>query len=166
MFGRLERELSRRAPDPTTVARVGLGLTILLAGVHKLFAPDAWAAYVVDWLAPWLVVSPDAFMLANGVLEVGFGLAILRDRYAAFAAAVVAISLTATVAYLAFAALTVDAPFVDVLVRDVGLTALAWAVLFESVSEREGRSGPSSERPRRDDSEEQREVEQRRDRPR
>ena len=105
-------------------------------------------------------------MLANGVLEVAVGLALLLDRYTAFAAAVVAVSLTATVAYLALAALTGDGPFVDALVRDVGLTALAWVVLFEAVRGTEGRSGPSSERSRRDGSEEQREVEQRRDRPR
>jgi hypothetical protein len=48
---------------------------VLLAGVHKLAAPAAWAVYVTDWLAPWLVVSPVVFMLVNGVLEVGFGLA-------------------------------------------------------------------------------------------
>jgi len=120
---------------PLDVARLGLGATIVLAGVHKLLAPDAWAAYVTDWLAPWLLVSPVAFMLANGILEVGFGTAILADRWTALAAGVAAVSLSATVGYLALVALVEGGLFVDVLVRDVGLAALAWAVTLDALPE-------------------------------
>jgi uncharacterized membrane protein YphA (DoxX/SURF4 family) len=126
--------LAARSPAPTTLARVGLGAMILLAGVHKLLAPDAWAVYVTDWLAPWLVVSPVVFMQINGVLEVGFGLAILADRYVAFASLVAAVSLTATVGYLAVVWL-LSGRFGDILARDVGLAGLAWAVLVEAVRE-------------------------------
>jgi uncharacterized membrane protein YphA (DoxX/SURF4 family) len=126
---RRSRTIAARVPAPSTFARVGLGVTILLAGVHKLLAPAAWAAYVVDWLAPLLIVSPVAFMLINGWLELGFGFAIIVDRYTAPTAAVAAVSLSATVVYLAIVAVTHDGLFVDVLVRDVGLAALAWAVL-------------------------------------
>ena len=107
---------------------------ILLAGVHKLLDPDAWAVYVVDWLAPWLVVSPVVFMLTNGVLEVGFGLALLADRYTAFAGLVAAVSLTATVGYLLVVWL-LSGQFGDVVVRDVGLAGLAWAVLVDALRE-------------------------------
>jgi hypothetical protein len=106
---------------------------ILLAGVHKLAAPGAWAVYVTDWLAPWLIVSPVAFMLANGVLEVGFGLAVLADRWTAVAAGVAAVSLSATVAYLAVVAVVEGGLFLDVLVRDVGLAGLAWAVTLDAL---------------------------------
>jgi len=126
-------ELAARAPEPIGVARVGLGLVVFLAGVHKLLAPDAWALYVVDWLAPWLVVSPVTFMLINGVLEVGFGVAIVADRWTWFAAGVAAVSLSATVGYLALVAVLEDGLFVDVLVRDVGLAALAWAVTLDAL---------------------------------
>jgi len=125
--------LAARAPAPPVLARVGLGSMVLLAGVHKLAAPGAWAVYVTDWLAPWLVVSPVAFMLLNGVLEVGFGLAILGDRWTAFAAGVAAVSLSATVGYLALVALLDGGLFLDVLVRDVGLAALAWAVVIDAL---------------------------------
>lgn len=128
------RALVARGPSPATIARVSLGLVILAAGVHKLFDPGAWAVYVVDWLAPWLIVSPTTFMLVNGYLEVGFGLALLLDRYTAFASFVVAVSLTATVGYLALA-FALSGEFGDVLVRDVGLAGLAWAVFVESVRE-------------------------------
>lgn len=134
-LARRTRELVARGPPPATVARVSLGLAILAAGVHKLLDPGAWAVYVVGWLAPWLVVSPAAFMLVNGYLEVGFGLALLLDRYTAFASLVAAGSLTATVGYLALVFATQGA-FGDVLARDVGLAGLAWAVFVESVRDR------------------------------
>lgn len=125
-----------RTPAPAALARVGLGAMVLLAGVHKLLAPGAWAVYVTDWLAPWLVVSPVTFMLINGWLEIGFGLAIAADRWTALAAGVAAVSLSATVAYLALVALLEDGLFADVLVRDVGLAALAWAVVVDALTRR------------------------------
>lgn len=129
-------EATAWAPSAATFARIGLGLMVLLAGVHKLLAPGAWALYVVEWLAPFLVITPVEFMLLNGWLEVAFGLALLADRYTAFAAAVAAVSLTATVGYLAVVWVTATR-FGDVLARDVGLAGLAWAVLVESLREPE-----------------------------
>jgi uncharacterized membrane protein YphA (DoxX/SURF4 family) len=107
---------------------------VFLAGVHKLLDPAAWTVYVTDWLAPWLVVSPVVFMLVNGVLEVGFGAAIVADRYTAFAAAVAAVSLSATCAYLALVFAVEGGAFGDVLARDVGLAGLAWAVLVDALA--------------------------------
>lgn len=107
---------------------------ILLAGVHKLLAPAAWTLYVVDWLEPLILVSPRAFMLANGVLEVGFGALILADRYTAASAAVAAVSLTVTVGYLGVVGVT-QGLFWDVAIRDVGLAGLAWGVLADAVRE-------------------------------
>jgi uncharacterized membrane protein YphA (DoxX/SURF4 family) len=105
---------------------------VLLAGVHKLLDPAAWTVYVVDWLAPWLLLSPTDFMLLNGWLELAFGLALLVDRYTAVAAAVAAVSLTATCGYLALV-WVLSGQFGDVLARDVGLAGLAWAVLFDAL---------------------------------
>jgi uncharacterized membrane protein YphA (DoxX/SURF4 family) len=121
-----------RAPDPAVIARLGLGAMVLLAGVHKLLDPGAWAVYVVPWLEPFILLSPVEFMLANGWLEVGFGLALLAGRYTAVAALVAAVSLTATIACLLVVWLTAGL-FGDVLVRDVGLAALAWAVLVDAL---------------------------------
>ena len=128
------------APSPATLARLSLGLMVLAAGAHKLLDPGAWVVYVVDWLAPWIVVSPALFMLVNGYLEVGFGAALLLDRYTAFASLVAAVSLTATVGYLAVVFAT-QGVFGDVLARDVGLAGLGWAVFVESVGSGSARSG-------------------------
>lgn len=129
---RAGERLADRLPAASTLSRVGLGAMLLVAGVHKLLAPGVWAAYVVDWLAPLLVVSPRTFMLANGPPEILVGLLLVADRYTAPAAAVAAVSLAATSAYLAVVAVTRGA-FVDVLARDLGLTALAWAVLADAL---------------------------------
>ncbi|MFB6221533.1 MAG: DoxX family membrane protein [Halolamina sp.] len=128
--------VSERA-STATLARVGLGAMLVLAGVHKLLAPGAWTVYVTDWLTPWLVVSPALFMLANGWLEILFGGLLLADRFVAPSAAVAAVSLLATVVYLAVVAVT-DGLFVDVLIRDVGLAALAWVVLLDALGEERG----------------------------
>jgi uncharacterized membrane protein YphA (DoxX/SURF4 family) len=119
-------------PSTSAVARVGLGSMLVLAGVHKLLAPEAWTLYVTDWLAPLLVVSPTVFMLANGVLELLFGGLLLVDRQVVLSSLVASVSLPATVLYLAVVGLT-DGLFVDVLIRDVGLTALAWVVLVDGL---------------------------------
>jgi uncharacterized membrane protein YphA (DoxX/SURF4 family) len=128
---RAER-LAAGAPDSGTLARWGLGAMLLAAGVHKLLDPGAWAVYVTDWLAPWLVVSPMAFMLANGMLEIGFAALLFADRYTAFAALVAIVSLAVTVAYLAVVWATTG-PFGDVIARDVGLAGLALAVLVDAL---------------------------------
>lgn len=122
-----------RLVDPDALARVGLGVMLLLAGVHKLIDPGSWATYVVAWLAPLLVVTPVQFMLLNGVLELGFGAVLVADRYTTAAAAVATVSLAATTLYLLVVGLTQGGIFLDVMVRDVGLTALAAAVLARSL---------------------------------
>jgi len=124
--------LARRLPPAATLARWGLGAMVLAAGVHKLLEPAAWTVYVTGWLAPLLVVSPTAFMLINGYLEVGFGVALLADRYVPFASFVAAASLSATCVYLAAVWATTGA-FGDVLARDLGLAGLGWAVLRASL---------------------------------
>ena len=121
-----------QVPHPQTLSRWGLGLMLLAAGGHKLLDPSAWAVYVTNWLAPWLVVSPTGFMLANGYLEIGFGVALLANRYTAFAAFVAAVSLTLTTAYLTIVWVTAGV-FGDVVARDIGLTGLAWAVLISTL---------------------------------
>jgi hypothetical protein len=123
--------LARYADD---AARVGLGLVILFAGVHKLLDPGAWAVYVDPTLAGLLPLSPVAFMLLNGVLELPFALALLLDRYTTGAAAFVTASLVATVGYLSAVALVGDGGAVDVIVRDVGLAALAAAVTLRGAA--------------------------------
>jgi hypothetical protein len=130
---RLQSRLAALLPPAPTLARAGLGAMLVVAGVHKLLAPGAWAVYVVDWLAPWLVVSPRLFMLLNGPPEIAVGLGLLADRFVAVGATIAAVSLTVTTGYLAIVALTRGGLFADVMIRDIALTGLAWAVLADAV---------------------------------
>lgn len=129
----LDRRLAAHAHRAPAALRVGLGLVILLEGAHKLVAPEVWAAYAAPWvelLWPWPMVPT---MVANGVVEVGFGLALLVDRFTTFAAAVVAVSIVFVVVNLATIGLASGA-FVDVAIRDVGLVALAVGVALQSAA--------------------------------
>jgi uncharacterized membrane protein YphA (DoxX/SURF4 family) len=128
------RSLARADHLVDPLSRVGLGVVILLAGVHKLLAPEAWAVYLVPPFDRLVVLSPVEFMLLNGVLEPPFALALVLDRYTTFAAAFVTVSLSVTVCYLAVAALLTNGAFVDVLVRDVGLVALAASVTVRAAN--------------------------------
>lgn len=132
----IERWVRHYLPEAPAVARIGLGGTLLLIGVHKLLAPGVWVVYVTDWLAPWLVVQPVAFMLANGVVEVLFGVALIADRRTGLVAGVTALSLVATAGYLGFVALTTAGQLGDVALRDMGLAVLALSVTVEAVSRR------------------------------
>ena len=126
--------VAERSPRPAALARWGLGLMLVAAGTHKLLDPAGWTVYVTDWLAPWLVVAPRAFMLANGWLELGFAVLLLADRWTAFAAFVAAVSLAATTGYLGVVWVTTG-QFGDVVARDVGLTGLALAALVDALRE-------------------------------
>lgn len=130
--------LAAALPAPSRLARWGLAVMLVAAGAHKLLQPGDWTVYVTDWLAPWLVVSPRVFMLANGWLELGFAGLLLADRYTAFAATVAWVSLAATVAYLTVVWLTTGA-FGDVIARDLGLLALALVVFKHSIQRKSGK---------------------------
>lgn len=117
------------------VLRVGLGVVVLLAGLHKVVAPGPWGQYLAPPLAARWPVSVDATMVAFGLSEVPFGLLLVADRYAALSAAVVAVSMLGVVANLALGALAGER-VVDVLVRDAGLLVLATGVALRAAARR------------------------------
>lgn len=119
------------------VLRAGVGLLLLLAGAHKLVAPDVWSAYYAPLfldLDPTGIAGSAAAMQAGGVGEVLFGLLILADRYTSIVSALAALSLAAVVLNLAVLALQTGQA-VDVLIRDVGLTLAAAALAVLSARE-------------------------------
>jgi uncharacterized membrane protein len=132
-LARLEAAIAR-GPEPAALARVGLGLTIALAGVHKLLAPAPWDALVVNAFAGALPVSVRVWTLANGVAEIAVGAGLLVDRLTAPLAAFVCLSLLGTLCYIgAVVALGAEAgvsagTLVVIGLHDVGLAGLAAAV--------------------------------------
>ncbi|NRG42056.1 DoxX family membrane protein [Rathayibacter sp. VKM Ac-2835] len=62
---------------PRTIARVLLGLVLVLTGTgHLTFARQSFQAQV----PPWLPFDPDVVVLASGVVEIALGLALLLVR--------------------------------------------------------------------------------------
>lgn len=129
----LDRQLATHAHLAPPVLRVGLGLVILLEGAHKFVAPEIWAAYAAPWVLFLWPAPMVPTMVVNGVIEVGFGLALLANRYTTVAAAVVAISIAFVVVNLATIGIA-SGEFVDVAIRDVGLVALAAGVTLQSAA--------------------------------
>lgn len=128
---RYVRALDRYADYEYPTLRGGLGLVIVLAGAHKVVAPGAWSRYTAGPIAAAWPLPLDATMVANGVIEVAFGLALLANVFPTMIAGVIALSLLGVVANLALeAALT--GRFVDVLIRDLGLAALAVGVTLRA----------------------------------
>lgn len=131
----------RRLANP--ILRGGLGLTILLAGAHKLVAPAAWHAYLAPPLAefwPTAILGLDPTFVLFGLSEVLFGLLLLADWHTPTVAALIALSLVGVVVNLGIGVVWGEA-VVDVLVRDLGLTALALGVALSaggSAADREG----------------------------
>lgn len=124
------RAVGRYAALARPLLRVGLGATILLAGVHKLVAPAAWHAYLAPAFAalwPTGLVPLDPAFVLFGVSEVLVGGLLVADRYASLMAAVVAVSMLGVVANLAVGVVQ-GQPVADVLVRDLGLTVYATGV--------------------------------------
>lgn len=127
---RTRSALAERAPLATPLLRVGVGLVLLLAGAHKLVRPDAWSRYAAPLLVdlwPASVLSFDAFMQLGGVGEVAFGLLLLAGTYTSLVAALSALSLASVVVNLAVGWVQTG-DHLDILVRDVGLTAMAAAL--------------------------------------
>lgn len=121
--------------DASTVLRVGLGIVILLAGLHKLVAPAVWGDYLAPVFAMRWPVSLTLTMVIFGLSELPFGILLIIDRYTLGAAVIVALSMAGTVIDLAIAALQTG-KFVDILIRDFGLLVLATGVVLIEVANR------------------------------
>ncbi|MDZ7746399.1 MAG: DoxX family membrane protein [Halobacteriales archaeon] len=125
--------------DRLPLARFALAVTITLAGVHKLAAPELWDAMVVGrWADLLLPVSVRIWTLANGVAEVLVGLLLLLDRYTAPLAAFVLLSLLGTLCYIGLvtligASLAIQTELLVVVgIHDIGLAGLAARVTLDA----------------------------------
>ncbi|WP_458190517.1 DoxX family protein [Haladaptatus sp. NG-WS-4] len=119
-----------RADD--AVLRVGLGILIFFAGLDKLFEPMVWARYTAPIVAALWPYPLGLSMVVNGVVEIAFGVALVVRFYTPLVAGITALSLAGVVLNLAIGAVQTG-QFVDVLVRDLGLTLFALGVTLRSI---------------------------------
>lgn len=124
--------------------RGGLGVTILLAGAHKLVAPGVWHAYLAPPLValwPTATVPLDPTFVLFGISEVLFGLLLLAGWHTPTVALLTALSLAGVVVNLGIG-VAVGEPYLDVLIRDLGLTLLAVGVALDAGTSREAEVEP------------------------
>lgn len=134
VLARADRFVARGGDRASTVLRIGLGAIIFLAGTHKLVAPAAWHTYLAppfELLWPTGVLSLDVGFILFGIGEVIFGALLLIDWHTPTVAVVTALSLAGVVINL-LVGVAVGEPFVDVLIRDIGLTLLAFGVALDA----------------------------------
>lgn len=118
--------------------RGGLGITILLAGGHKLIAPAVWHGYLAPPFAdlwPTAVLPLDPTFILFGVSEVLFGLLLIADWHSPTIAFLTAVSLLGVVVNLSIGVFLGE-PYVDVLIRDIGLTLYAVGVALHATTPR------------------------------
>lgn len=112
--------------------RFGLGVVILLGGAHKLLAPAVWHAYLAPPLLvlwPTAIAPLDLTFVLFGISEVVFGVLLLVDWHTPTVATITGLSLLGVVMNLTVGVIVGEA-FIDVLIRDIGLTMLAFGVAF------------------------------------
>lgn len=129
--------VDRHANRAYPTMRVGLGIVILLAGAHKLVRPDVWTGYAAPWVLSAWPLPMEPTMVVNGAIEVVFGVALIAGVRTTAVAGITAISLAAVLVNLASVAL-LSGEFVDILIRDAGLTVLAVAVTLEAAAREAG----------------------------
>lgn len=119
--------------------RGGLGVVILLAGSHKLVVPGVWHAYLAP---PFVTVWPagllplDSAFVLFGISEILFGLLLLIDWHTPTVAILTALSLAGVLVNLGLG-IAFGEPYVDILIRDIGLTLLAFGVSLHAASSSE-----------------------------
>lgn len=119
--------------DDSVVLRIGLGVVILLAGVHKIVEPAVWIPYLAPLFAVRWPISIKLTMVLFGLSELPVGIVLIADRYTTVAGTVVALSMIGTILNLAIAALQTGR-FIDILIRDFAVLVLAISVTVQSMS--------------------------------
>lgn len=118
------------------VFRIGLGTVVFLAGVDKFANPAVWTAYFAPWfeaLWPTTLISLTFLTYAEGMFEILLGTALLAGWKTTLIAGVWALIMVTIVINLVTTAV-MTGKFVDILIRDLGLFALALGLALLSAS--------------------------------
>jgi uncharacterized membrane protein YphA (DoxX/SURF4 family) len=111
--------------SPAFLLRIGLGLTLIYAGLHIFLDPAAWIGFVPAWLAN--LIDPQTFLSIHAGFELVLGALLIAGIFVPAASLLV---------FLDFASILVFYGVNDITFRDFGLTLAALA-LFTISTKRE-----------------------------
>lgn len=146
LLGRSDALITRYHRTASPALRLGLGLTIFLAGGHKLVAPAAWHAYLAPPFAtlwPTALLSLNVTFMLFGLSELLFGALILIDWHTPTIAAITGLSLLGVVANLGIG-VALGEQVMDVLIRDLGLTVFAFSLAVHAGPRSDGEPNHSA----------------------
>jgi len=124
--------LQQHSSKGKKMLRWSLGVTMLLAGLHKLLDPVPWAAYVAQPFAQLMPLDPVVEMQwVEGPVEALLGLGILADYRTELLA-----SVTAALLFLIVVNILLIGGFLDLVIRDIGLLGLAIGVALLAADDR------------------------------
>jgi len=113
------------------MARHGLGIVLVLVGLHKAVNPGIWASYVAPQFYG-LGLDWTMLMQYSSVVEAGIGLGLMSGWYRRLFSLLAIASILVVVLNLVIAG-----SFVDLIIRDVGLLMLSLIVLADAFDERQ-----------------------------
>lgn len=103
----------RYVQDSSVALRIGLGVVILLAGLHKLAEPARWVPYLAPLFAVRWPISIKPTMVVFGLSERPIGICLVINRYTAVAAFHIG-------------------QFIGIIIRDLAVFILATGVAIRS----------------------------------
>lgn len=120
------------------ILRIGLGGTLLMAGLHKLVDPMLWSSYMAGMFRTFFndvlpLIDAELFMVISGVAEAVIGVALVVNVFARLAAALAALQFLAILVNLILGGGVIVASgdslgfgsAIGIFIRDFGLFILA-----------------------------------------
>ncbi len=118
-------DIQKYAKHSPVVLRIGLALVILWFGVSQVMDRETWIGYLPGFVFN-LPVSPELFVLVNGISEIILGGLLIAGLFTRIASGLLALHLLG---------ITISLGYNEIAVRDFGLTMGMIAVFLNGKDE-------------------------------
>lgn len=104
---------------PDLLLRLGLGLTLLYAGINSILNPDSWIGFVPDWTEK--IISKEIFLTTHGIFEILLATTLITGFQK---------KISALLAFFSFASIIIFYGIDEITFRDLGLLFSALALFL------------------------------------
>ncbi|MCP6719796.1 MAG: DoxX family protein [Patescibacteria group bacterium] len=115
--------------NPALALRIGLGLTLIYAGVNMFLNPFNWIGFIPRWIGN--IIDPQTFLYIHSTFELVLGLILIIGLWLPLAALLMFLNMFAILLFFG-----VD----DITFRDFGLLMAALALFLLAVERKSGSS--------------------------